>query len=396
MGQHKIGEIEKKIEENPATTKINAQRWVFAVIGILIVVLIIDSFFTITKEKKAPKKETLADREQSFDKRDIEEQVNISKLKKMIKEGKKKIIKKDGTQQVVVDLKTKFEEAKEAFYFKSKMDEMTSFSKKGIGTLKGGKNKHKKEDKNKAVASKSSDKLKNYLENYKKSINSPQGQSIESDGEDGNKKIRENESLIIDTFAGNPYDYLMPASTVINLSIMQTVMSDYEGRFRSILNNDVYDLNRSVVILPKGIDVLGQTKRSKEVNEIIQGRQLFVAEWAILPDGRQVRLTKIGSVVDSEGIAAIPGDTDYHWGWRLFGAGATALINTLGSYEGSGDNNDSSFAGDASSNVRSMTNREANKFMDLKPTVTVNFGDVMKFTTEMGARLPAWEIINDY
>lgn len=387
-GTRAIGDIEESVNESPATTRRNAQIWMAGVVGLLLIYLIIDAITSRGSDIKKPK--TLQDTEASFEKRDVEKRVSQKKISQL-KESADELEKKVKGFKEEIDYQKKFKEARDAYYYEMRVAAMKSYEKTEV-SYDDKLSKMKKQKTGKAQGVSTRGQMLEKLNIYHKD----NSDTMAANQPESQKTTSQKKNLIIDTFEGDQNGYLMPAATVMNLSMQQDVISDYQGPFSAILNNDVYNNDRTEILIPKGIEVLGQARQAKQINEIIQGRLLLVAEWAVLPDGRQIRITNIGDALDREGVAAIPGDTNYHWGWKLFGAGAVALVNTFGSYEGTGANQDASFAGNASQNAREVTSREANKYLDLVPTVVVKFGDIIKFRTTMGVKLPSWGRVNDY
>ncbi len=397
-----IGEMEGAVENKPATTRKNAQKWMvifgsFVAAYIVYDVLYVKNNFNKNQEaedqRKAPPKPKI------YKERNVSESVNMDKIneiKKAANEQLKNVVK-NLTESEKYELMLKNEVLK--FNHGQRIIAMKSYGEKTIAEVSGGKSKQISDEtegkKDKRISSDDyvasvMKRAQNNIDKFRTSLgeegNTNQNQPINND-EDG---------VIIDTFNGNPNDYLMPAATVMNISLLQKINSDFQGRFLGILNNDVYAVGKTIIVIPKGCKIIGQAKKYSGVNEIIQARQMLVAEWVVLPNGNQIRLSGIGDVVDREGQAGIPGDVNYHFGWKLFGAGATALIGISSDYEGSGENQNQSFTGDLGKNTRELASEQTQDYMDLKPTVVANIGDIIKFQTTNGVRLPSWGRVYDY
>ncbi len=409
-------DIEKSVEATPATNKKDLQKYIVIFSSIIIFYVIYEMFIARQNVENAKTEEVkqIPQRPRINDNKKINPNLDrINKLKGTIKEKAKQIAENLTTKEKYEIL---FQDEMEKFYYEQHLASIQSYSDKTLGYATGGNKSGSKNKSSNSPMGLPTDEMGRVdpdeyvaavLKKAKKDSNQARysfqqqnglgGQNSNGNSQNNNQGSgSSNKRVIIDAFNGNPNNPLMPAATVMNISLQQEINSDFQGGFRGILNNDVYSVNKTDIVIPRGVEVLGHAKKYSGVNEIIQASQLLVVEWVVLPDGSMIRLSGIGDALDKEGQAGIPGDVNYHFGWKLFGAGATALIGSFGSYDGSGDNSNKSFEGEMSSNVRDLASNQAGGYMNLRPTVIAEFGQVIKFQTNTGVHLPSWGNVYDY
>lgn len=190
--------------------------------------------------------------------------------------------------------------------------------------------------------------------------------------------------------------YKLPIGTVIPAITAMKTMSDYTGTLKGFTTQDIYDIEFQHVLIPKGSEVMMKSVRISNVNEPIQARMGLTVPWVILPNGRKIDLSK-SSGLDREGVGAIKDKVDHHFMAQFLGVAAYALIAGGSSYDGTGTNNDSSFASDVSENARQQFAPLAQKYLSLVPTITIEAGQSMNIILEEELYLDAWsDIYSDY
>ena len=132
-----------------------------------------------------------------------------------------------------------------------------------------------------------------------------------------------------------PGQKLLPLTTVISAVLDQKAISDYEGPLRLLVTQDVYDIDKAHVLIPKGSKVLAQSLLVSNVNALIQSRMGIAVQSMVLPDGTSIDCSR-QAALDREGVAAVEGDADYHLIEQFLGVAAFALLTTGTSRAGIG------------------------------------------------------------
>lgn len=188
-----------------------------------------------------------------------------------------------------------------------------------------------------------------------------------------------------------PGQKLIPTGTVISAVLDQNVVSDYAGAaYRFLLAQDVYDIDRGEVLIPKGSRGVGKTLRITNVNEPIQARMGLTVNWIVLPDGKRISFEKHG-VLDREGIGAVADQVDYHFLAQFLGVAAYALLSHETSREGSGTAADNTFEGDLGQSVRKQYAPLAQKYLSIVPTITLRPGTPLKIFLEDDVYAYPWK-----
>ncbi|WP_368904642.1 TrbI/VirB10 family protein [Proteus mirabilis] len=190
----------------------------------------------------------------------------------------------------------------------------------------------------------------------------------------------------------------MPIGTVINAITVMTAISDYQGgSMKAMITTDIYDASNTQILAPKGSEVIIRVVKASGVNEVIQNRVAFLPSWLVLPNGDKIDFSKT-SGLDQMGIPAVKGDeVDRHFMAQFFGVAAYALVGTKTSYEGSGGNNDQSFAGNFGSGARSQAGGLAQKYLQVVPTVELYAGKPIRIILEDEIFVKPWgNIYEDY
>ncbi len=209
---------------------------------------------------------------------------------------------------------------------------------------------------------------------------------------DNNNINEENHQSTVAAVAEKP-GHLLPAGSVIHTVMNRTIRSDYLGHYSAIVARDVYDVSRRFILIPKGSKVIGEVRPLQNVNQIIQSRLGFTARWVVLPDGRKIDFASKADATDRVGTNALKDQVNNHWGWRLFGVAAYALVGTQSSYQGSGYNSDSSYAGEVGQGAREMARPLAQRFINLQPTVIIRHGQPLKLDLYDDLTIVPWSHI---
>ena len=188
---------------------------------------------------------------------------------------------------------------------------------------------------------------------------------------------------------------LIPTGTVIGAVLDQELMSDYIGPFRALVTHDVYDVSGSYIIMPKGSRVIGRSLRVTNVNEPIQARMGLVVRWLILPNGKRISFEKRVAALDQAGVPAIKDKVNYHFFAQFLGVAAYAVLASSTSYQGSGIAKDTDFEGQLGQSLREQYAPLAAKYLNLVPTITLGKGTPLKIFIEDDIYAFPWDKISN-
>lgn len=189
-----------------------------------------------------------------------------------------------------------------------------------------------------------------------------------------------------------PGQKLLPLTTVIRAALDQKVISDYVGPLRLLVVDDVYDVQRHHVLIPKGSKVLAQSLLIGNVNAPIQSRMGIAVKQMVLPNGTSIDFSRQAGL-DREGIAAIKGSTDYHVLEQLLGVAAYALLSAGTSRQGSGIANDGSFEGEVGASARDQFRPLVARYLSLVPTITLEPGTPMRIFLQEEMWIAPWKAV---
>lgn len=188
----------------------------------------------------------------------------------------------------------------------------------------------------------------------------------------------------------------LPVGTVIPAITAMKTVSDYAGPMKGIITQDVYDPTYQYVLIPKGSEVVMKSVRISNVNEPISARMGLTVQWVVLPNGNRIDFSKSAGL-DREGVAGLKDQVNYHFMAQFLGVAAYALVSNDTSYEGSGANQNQTYAGNLGENVRKQFSPLAQKYLNLVPTITLKAGQSMNIIVEDDIYLKPWKnIYKDY
>lgn len=181
--------------------------------------------------------------------------------------------------------------------------------------------------------------------------------------------------------------------TVARAVLDQQVISDYDGPFRCMFIDDVYDVTNRYIMIPKGSRCTGSTARIKNVNEPIQARMGLLVNWIVLPDGSKISMDK-KVALDAEGVSAIKDKVNRHFLAQFLGVAAYAIVSSETSRDGSGLGVETSFEGDVGEGLRDQFAPLARKYLDLVPTITLRPGTPMRIFFEDDIYAQPWSSVS--
>ncbi len=191
-----------------------------------------------------------------------------------------------------------------------------------------------------------------------------------------------------------PGQQLLPLTTVIQAVLDQQAISDYEGPMRLLVVQDVYDVAKAHVLIPKGSKVLARSLVVGNVNAAIQSRMGIAVQSVVLPNGTAIDFSR-QAALDREGVAAIEGDTDYHLIEQFLGVAAFALISTGTSRSGSGANSDTTFQGELGQAARQQFSPLLQRYLQLVPTITLEAGTPMRIFLQEALYIFPWSTVGE-
>ncbi|MCW8348733.1 TrbI/VirB10 family protein [Vibrio sp. ZSDZ65] len=183
----------------------------------------------------------------------------------------------------------------------------------------------------------------------------------------------------------------IPVGTIIPAVTMMKTNSDHPGTFKAVVSQDIFDVDLEYVLIPKGSEVILKSVTISNVNEVINRRMGLTVPWVVLPNGNRVDLSK-SSGLDREGIGAVGDQVDRHYLAQFFGVAAYALLASSTSWEGTGET-DQSYTSAISSSLRNQAAPIAQKYLALKPTVTIRAGQSINVMVEDDIYLTPWRYL---
>ena len=190
-----------------------------------------------------------------------------------------------------------------------------------------------------------------------------------------------------------PGQKLVTTGTILSAVLDQDLMSDYTGPVRMRLTQDVYDVDDSYIMMPKGCIITGTSLHITNVNEPIQARMGIAVKWLVLPNGSRISFETVA--LDQEGIAAIKDKVSRHLIAQFLGVMAYAVLSSETGRSGSGESADSTFSGDMGESTRKQFAPLAAKYLSLVPTVTLRSGTPLKIFLEDDIFSYPWEKIDE-
>ncbi|BES73872.1 hypothetical protein RE428_48900 (plasmid) [Marinobacter nanhaiticus D15-8W] len=183
----------------------------------------------------------------------------------------------------------------------------------------------------------------------------------------------------------------LPPGTIIPAVFAQKAISDYDGStLKGIVDHDVYDISSEYVLIPKGTEIIMKVNRIQNVNEPIQARMGITVEKGVLPDGKVLDFSK-ATGMDREGVGAIKDQVNYHFMAQFLGVAAYALVSSESSREGSGLDNDSTYAGEVGQSMREQFAPLAQRYINLVPTITIRPGQSFRIMLEESLYVEPWK-----
>ncbi|MGF1883979.1 TrbI/VirB10 family protein [Vibrio splendidus] len=188
----------------------------------------------------------------------------------------------------------------------------------------------------------------------------------------------------------------LPIGTLIPAVTIMKANSDRLGTFKAVVSQDVMDVTQTWVLVPKGSELIIKSFRMSGANEAINSVVGMSVPWIVLPDGHKIDTSK-SSGLDREGMGGISDQVDHHWMAQFLGVAAYALVANNTSYEGTGNDSDSSYELDVAQGLREQLAPAVQKYLQLRPTNVIRSGQSMNIIIEDEVFLKPWRnIYEDY
>ena len=188
----------------------------------------------------------------------------------------------------------------------------------------------------------------------------------------------------------------LPIGTIIPAVTVMKANSDRLGTFKAVVSQDVMDVNQTWVLIPKGSELIIKSFRMSGANEAINSVVGMSVPWIVLPDGNKIDTSK-SSGLDREGMGGISDQVDHHWMEQFLGVAAYALVANNTSYEGTGNDSDSSYELEVAQGLRDQLAPHVQKYLQLRPTNVIRSGQSMNIIIEDEVFLKPWRnIYEDY
>lgn len=188
----------------------------------------------------------------------------------------------------------------------------------------------------------------------------------------------------------------LPIGTIIPAVTVMKANSDRLGTFKAVVSQDVMDVTQTWVLIPKGSELIIKSFRMSGANEGINSVVGMSVPWVVLPDGNKIDTSK-SSGLDREGMGGISDQVDHHWMEQFLGVAAYALVANNTSYEGTGNDSDSSYELEVAQGLRDQLAPHVQKYLQLRPTNVIRSGQSMNIIIEDEVFLKPWRnIYEDY
>jgi type IV secretion system protein TrbI len=185
---------------------------------------------------------------------------------------------------------------------------------------------------------------------------------------------------------------LLSIGSVFTGTLDQKVVSDYIGPYRAIITHNVMDVSGRYVLIPAGSRVTGNVLHINNINQVINNRMGMTVTWIVRPDGSKVKF--VSRALDSEGIGAIKGSTNYHLLAKFGGVAAFALLSSeTDRADFSSDGQGRTFGSDTGEAFREQGTSIAQSYAGLVPTQTLHQGTPLRFFVSEDIYIAPWRSV---
>jgi type IV secretion system protein VirB10 len=175
----------------------------------------------------------------------------------------------------------------------------------------------------------------------------------------------------------NP-NLFLPKGSYIGCSLKTKLISTIQGGLACTVSNDIYSSNGNVLLIEKGSTVTGMFKSG----QIDDGTDRLFVIWQEIRTPNNLVIPIYSGASDELGGSGIEGWVDHKWMLRFGSAVLLSIVddsfNVL-AYKATNSNNNNNidYTENTRENAKNMANTALEKFIDIKPTLYKNQGDVV-------------------
>jgi type IV secretion system protein VirB10 len=175
----------------------------------------------------------------------------------------------------------------------------------------------------------------------------------------------------------NP-NLFLPKGSYIGCSLKTKLISTIQGGLACTVSNDIYSSNGNVLLIEKGSTVTGMFKSG----QVDDGTDRLFVIWQEIRTPNNLVIPIYSGASDELGGSGIAGWVDHKWMLRFGSAVLLSIVddafNVLAYKATNGNNNDNiDYTENTRENAKNMANTALEKFIDIKPTLYKNQGDVV-------------------
>lgn len=175
----------------------------------------------------------------------------------------------------------------------------------------------------------------------------------------------------------NP-NLFLPKGSYIGCSLKTKLISTIQGGLACTVSNDIYSSNGNVLLIEKGSTVTGMFKSG----QIDDGTDRLFVIWQEIRTPNNLVIPIYSGASDELGGSGIEGWVDHKWMLRFGSAVLLSIVddsfNVL-AYKATNSNNNNNidYTENTRENAKNMANTALEKFIDIKPTLYKNQGDIV-------------------
>ena len=230
-------------------------------------------------------------------------------------------------------------------------------------------------------------------------------QSIPSEFSAGNFNLNDSPVPEKETLSGTGFDdagqdplgMLVPPSTVIDAVLNQRINTDNPAHCVGIVRHNVYNLERTHILIPQGSKVVCVVKQYKGANKAINTRVAMGAKQIVRPDGEIIQLDNL-EILELDGTGGVSGETDLHLFAQVMGTFAYALIGEAPAL--ASDASTESVSGQATADVLNELSGQfrpmANKYLNLVPTTELERGTPFKIVLARSLKIKPYKALSSF
>ena len=175
----------------------------------------------------------------------------------------------------------------------------------------------------------------------------------------------------------NP-NLFLPKGSYIGCSLKTKLISSIQGGLACTVSNDIYSSNGNVLLIEKGSTVTGMFKSG----QVDDGTDRLFVIWQEIRTPNNLVIPIYSGASDELGGSGIEGWVDHKWMLRFGSAVLLSIVddsfNVL-AYKATNSNNNNNidYTENTRENAKNMANTALEKFIDIKPTLYKNQGDMV-------------------